>query len=332
MSSRTLRLATYLYRMAALADRINLLSKKYPSFNPEAIQALSRVDPSGDKGQYLEWLIRQSIYGYLPDPEDSSRIKNTLSTYHNLKLRPKLLQQYGVSADINHYTFKDLEKIENRIKGENLRTESGRAGFERIYDDGQYTVIQIGGPGVDRDLAIEAACFFAEGTSWCTREEHHIKKYLSEGPLYILFHHGRKVLQTDGNEINDAENDPFEPTPENLPYYEILMELGIVKRSTYYYLVATEIVGDRVPEGEKYIQEDPNMAYKYASNVINGPWPPGEPAIATDPQASYRYTLYVLNKNHSRIGEMKRWPPGEPAMRRDPRIWDMYLQRCGFAS
>jgi hypothetical protein len=40
MSPRTLRLATYLYRMAALADRINLIRKKYPKVSPQIIMQI----------------------------------------------------------------------------------------------------------------------------------------------------------------------------------------------------------------------------------------------------------------------------------------------------
>jgi hypothetical protein len=201
--NRTLRLAKML--VAALEDRISLLSKKYPSVPLETIRSLSELDPT--QGSLLEWLTRQVKSGQFRFPEDSFRMIPALNTFLQLKKSPRLLKEHNASPDINKYSFHDLETLHDKISGTSLKTqrqtieESKSQGSKTIYDTSPYKIIQIGGPGVDLDLAVQAACTYAKGTKWCTANSAAADTYLSKSPLYVIFKNGVKLAQTDGIQL-----------------------------------------------------------------------------------------------------------------------------------
>jgi hypothetical protein len=313
MSSRTLRLATYLYRMAALADRINLIRKKYPKVSPQTIQQLAEIDPTGEKGAYLEWLVRRVSEGNIRWPEDQRRTQVALTTYANLKQSPRLLKEHEVSPDINKYTLHDLEDIEDKILGRPLQTdhqesENRNPSVKLIYDQGGYKIIQIGGPGTDIEQASAALCFYATNTRWCTDNDKTNREYLEYGPVYVIFHNGKKIAQADGRrQVMDTKDLYIEMNEKTLPLYKLLVKNGIITKALYYYKISSEITHKRQPlKNEREIATDPRIAFDYIFNFLDGkPWPLAEPAIARDPVVAVRYAAHILQR---------RWPEAEPVI------------------
>jgi hypothetical protein len=316
MSSRTLRLATYLYRMAALADRINLIRKKYPKVSPQIIEELSQIDPTGEKGVYLEWLVRRVSEGNIRWPEDERRAQAALATYANLKQSPRLLKEHEVSADINKYTLHDLEDIEDKVTGRPLPTghqegENRNPSAKLIYDQGGYKIIQIGGPGTDLEQASEALCFYANNTRWCTDNPQTNREYLEYGPVYVIFHNGKKIAQADGKrQVMDPKDVPLDINEKTIPVYQLLIKLGIMNKALFYYMHSENVTHQRQPpENEKEIATDPRVALDYIDNFLDGkPWPLAEPAIARDPSTAVGYARDVLKR---------RWPEAEPVIAQD---------------
>ena len=75
--------------------------------------------------------------------------------------------------------------------------------------------------------------------------------------------------------------------------------------------------GQRDPELERVIAQDPWSAYRYAAYVIKDRWPEAEPVIAQDLYSAYWYARDV-------IGD--RWPEAEPYIKQDPDWWDEYKE------
>jgi hypothetical protein len=304
--SRLLRLARLL--ISSLEDRISLLSKKYPSVPESTIRSLSQLDPT--HGSLLEWLTRQVKSGQFRFPEDSFRMTPALSTFLQLKKSPRLLQQHSVSPDINKYDFHSLEALHDKVSGTVLKTqrqtieESKSKGAKVIYDTPPYKLIQIGGPGVPLDSAVQAACTYAKNTKWCTSQEATAEYYLSKNPLYVIFKNGVKVAQTDGRQVMHVKDKPIEIA--NAPkLWKILAILGIKPLAEFSYHYALDVIKAPFPKGEHAIAQSPVFSYLYALRILKAPFPKGEHAIAQSSDHSCLYAMEVLHGP---------FPMGEPAI------------------
>jgi hypothetical protein len=67
--------------------------------------------------------------------------------------------------------------------------------------------------------------------------------------------------------------------------------------------------GERWPELEKIVINDPDLAYRYAMFNIDGRWPEAEPTIMKDAESAYYYATNVLQK---------RWPEAEKVILNSP--------------
>jgi hypothetical protein len=308
-----------------LADRINLIRKKYPKVSPQIIQELSQIDPTGEKGAYLEWLVRRVSDGNIRWPEDQRRTQVALTTYANLKQSPRFLKEHGVNPDINKYTLHDLEDIEDKILGRPLQTErqegeNRNPSAKLIYNQGGYKIIQVGGPGTDLEQASQALCFYANNTRWCTDNDKTNREYLEKGPVYVIFHNGKKIAQADGKrQVMDTKDRDIEMNEKTLPLYKLLVKNGTITKALYYYKYSENVTHRRQPpENEREIATDPRIAFDYLFNFLDGePWPLAEPAIARDPEIAAKYAVYILKR---------RWRQAEPAIARDSESAFLYAR------
>jgi hypothetical protein len=197
---RTTRLAYRLIRIAALEDRINLLSRKYSDVPVAVIRTLARIDPTG--GKYLEWLVRQRInLGYI----NPSHITRVLGVYDKIKKSRTLLDHFDIDPDIGKYNIISLSlKLNPIINGatslesrSEMIKKAKKAGAQVIYDKNNIKIIQIGGEGVNPKSANMAACMYAKNTKWCTSDPGMAEDHLKVSPLYVFFRGGQKVMQGD---------------------------------------------------------------------------------------------------------------------------------------
>lgn len=311
--TRSHRLAHYLVRQAALQDRINLLQKKY-NLSVQQIQDLARVDPTGEKGAYLEWLVRRVKEENIRWPEDRERVQRALVFFQTNK-QNGFLKRNQIPVDINQYTLHDLEDIQDKFSGVDLRSRrqteqvAKTSGAKVIYDQDPYKVIQIGGPGVDLDQAVQAACLYAKNTKWCTSNPDVAKnQYLKNKPLYVIFEDGVKIAQTDGSQVMNLEDRPIKLS-DNLFLFNVLKHVGVISYAEYAYRYAADVFKGRWPQGEKYIQRDPKIAGLYAMSIIKGRWPEAESVIIQDSVSAAKYAGRVLKR---------RWPQAEPSIMKNP--------------
>lgn len=148
-------------------------------------QLMAYVDPTGIKGKYILWILKQIVNEDAADQwlyEDwFSRGREKLDLYHRLKG-----QLEDVAArDINNlsmYSFihstEWLAQRDRRMKGEmDLRADE----YEITYNSENYKIVI---PKNHR-----AACAFGDGTDWCTAIKSNpawFERYNKQGPMYII--------------------------------------------------------------------------------------------------------------------------------------------------
>jgi hypothetical protein len=331
--TRTTRLALRLVRLAATEKRLQYLLRTYPKITPDQMQDMETVDPTGDKGAYLEWIVNRVNRGNIRWPEDRARVSRALHEYNALKKQPRYLTQYNVSGDINKYTLHDLEKINRSIHGDPaLVAEPGEqmlpaTKWFATINGGKDKILRVGGPGTDLKQSIQSACTLGEGTEWCTggaEGEDSAQHYLEKGPLFIIYRDGKPYAQTDRDQLMDIHDVPI-GIWEDKGLWEGLAEVGIFSKAKIAYEYASDgNIQERDKDIEKDLISDPKYRYLYITKIL-GPalfvfesveWPEAEPYILRDgnPAEIYQYCLLCLGK--------KRWPAGEKVMlaSKDPEV------------
>jgi hypothetical protein len=227
--------------VAALDDRIQFLTKKYPLVSEESIKFLSGCDPTG--GKYLEYLVSQRANGILLD-EDSRAVcwtvKHALEFFmmmnQSKKLNEHLKEILSLSKfpnNIYQINIKDLyflamgnyDSAEQEIK----RFKGTKKHSKILYQDDMYKILAFFvDPLGNYDELIDEVCAYGKG-KWCTQHRVDAEKYLDSGGLYIVFRNGKSLLQTDGKEeYKDVVNHNF-----NFFGYSdlavILMKTGLIK-------------------------------------------------------------------------------------------------------
>jgi hypothetical protein len=309
---------------AASAKKQEFLARKF-QVDPSIVQQASDTDPT-KKGKYVEWIISRIKSGDIDLTKDASQISSALKDFEAISNKKLARQQYNLK-DINQYNLDDVVNISRTYRGEagpkpESVSDSGLPGVRKFYDDGVIAILEV----TDPDSAVD----LAGGTKWCTSNRSQASSHLEDGPLYVIYKNGKKLAQTDGNELKDLhDEDMFDLDLARLLnkagidaieiWHGIVLQLAegreldlephIVKdpsKATYY---AIRILKDRWPEAEPIIMKDPDSAQRYAKDVIQGRWPEAEPYIMKDPRAAAYYAAHVIEG---------RWPEAEPYIKEDP--------------
>jgi hypothetical protein len=150
------------------------------------LSSFENNDPTPNN-QYTPWIAREYVKGTIRALEDLSRIKTSLELFHKYKNTKefKELFKYNVGFnDIGKLGADQLEgiaeKIEAQILPKNIR-DKNRGDAEVVYEDNDVRVIH------PKDQA--AACYYGQGTRWCTaatKGDNYFDSYNRSGPLYII--------------------------------------------------------------------------------------------------------------------------------------------------
>lgn len=215
---------------AAKKDRTtyNILGRIKDMKNPPdertlslAVRMFAGSDPT-DHNQYTEWLIRTYIREWNTGSgtkfEDvNSTVQDRLEKFFKLNRR-KIIK--APDNDINRYkTFKEfIQAIDQIPEPEPTEKERGRG--TEIYRDANIRVI------VPEDQA--AACYYGQGTQWCTaatRGNNLFNDYNGRAPLFIVLplkpqHVGEKYqlhfVFSVGNRLITSDD----------AYYDVAYEYG----------------------------------------------------------------------------------------------------------
>jgi hypothetical protein len=131
---------------------------------------MEEIDPSKNKG-YVSWMVRSFQRG--TKVEDLvSKGKVFLEKYILLKKRNKLKPEHSDIGRIR--TLDDLEKILNDYDTSEQKKETNKGKYKILLDDENMKVISI----LDKD----SACYFGQGTRWCTaaRNDNKFVEYAGE--------------------------------------------------------------------------------------------------------------------------------------------------------
>ncbi len=182
------------------------------------LSSFENNDPTPNN-QYTPWIAREYIKGNIRRLEDLSRIKNSLELYHKYKntRQFKELFQYNVGFnDVMKLDASQVEGIAEKLdafiaKDNKKELDKGKA--EEVYQDSDVRVIS--------PLDEKAACYYGQGTRWCTaatQGENYFKHYHNDGPLYIIIpkkpkYPGEKYqLHVYSEQFMDEKDDPVGPS------------------------------------------------------------------------------------------------------------------------
>lgn len=183
------------------------------------LSSFENNDPTPNN-QYTPWIAREYVKGTIRRLEDLSRIKNALELYHKYKntRQFKELFKYNVGFnDISKLSADQVEgiaeKIEEKIIPQIGDKDKDKGDSEVVYEDSDVRVIH------PKDKA--AACYYGQGTRWCTAATkgiNYFDSYNRSGPLYIIIpkkpkYQGEKYqLHIQEQQFMDEKDDPVSLT------------------------------------------------------------------------------------------------------------------------
>jgi hypothetical protein len=183
-------------------------------------------DPTPNN-QYTPWIAREYVAGNIRRLEDLSRVSEALKIYHqykNKRIFKELFPMFPQYKDIGKLDASELENIAEKLNhaaGMAKTQDKGQA--EEVYQDSDVRVIV--------PLDEKAACYYGQGTRWCTaatQGQNYFEHYNSQGSLYIIIpkkprYPGEKYqLHVYEEQFMDEKDDPVGPS-------ELLRFPGFVK-------------------------------------------------------------------------------------------------------
>lgn len=195
------------YISVSIANATEILNKYKPAIIDATLDAIESGDPTTNK-LYTPWLTREFIKSNIRSLEDiGSRFTPLLSDYERYKKQRAFPAEGKDIMRLTATEFADImgsysppeEEIKNR----------GQA--KTVYDDANVRVI------VPEDEA--AACFYGQGTRWCTASTHGsnmFSHYNKQGRLYIILpkkpnYTGEKYqLHFPSGQFMDPQDDPHD--------------------------------------------------------------------------------------------------------------------------
>lgn len=193
-----------------LASRRPFLQKQFPDLTDEELADAAEVDPTGDQGSYIAWILksfrwnggydsmfRQGLLrGY------TQALAEILGKFHDLKSKPGFVGDRDINKYRHMYELNQTVRRNEGLvtKGERKR-DLRRDGVVHLKHQGEYDLYKI-------TNAVAAAHVF-RGTTWCVKDPKWFDNdtyagspffYIAkDGEPYILYHPGT-------GEFKDVEN------------------------------------------------------------------------------------------------------------------------------
>ena len=253
------------------------------------LSSFENNDPTPNK-QYTPWIAREYVRGNIKALEDLSQIKAALELYHKYKNTAKFksffdLQPNGYNfvKDIGKITSDDLENvaalIDSEIVPQDISKDKNKGDAEVVYEDGDVRVI------VPKNQ--DAACYYGQGTRWCTaatKGENYFDNYNRNGPLYIIIpkkpkYQGEKYqLHINEKQFMDEKDDPVSLTKlKDYPGFLKLLKKELddedlllfvdPKEITDINKIVSEYLGDIVWEAVSDMEAEDDNWYEYRAEA-----------------------------------------------------------------
>jgi hypothetical protein len=194
------------HREGASEDQIAIWRKQF--------NYLGEADPT-PSGSYCKWILDQVLNNRLRLPEDYAKTKELLVIYHRIKGR--LAPQYREIK--NFASYQQLRsKVLELFPQSKSKTELTREGTKLLcslpYDEQAYAKraeMFLGGEFQILQLTtVEAATKAAQNTGWCACDAATARKYLEEGPLYLITSNERYQTRSPNSDIWSSPKDRTE--------------------------------------------------------------------------------------------------------------------------
>jgi hypothetical protein len=175
------------------------------------LKLLENADPTPNK-KYMVWLAKMyATGGYQSNYEDmASTVREMLAKFDKLNAKRMIPAPYN---DIMKYSDigKFLDTVETYPDPFKDKQEANKGTAKEFYQDNEIRVI------VPEDM--NAACYYGQGTRWCTAAKNNnmFKSYAGKGPLYIIIpkhpklHAGEKYqFHFADEQYMDERDDPLD--------------------------------------------------------------------------------------------------------------------------
>lgn len=221
-----------IWKKADLQGKIPRLVKKYLkekiyTTEQEAIDRinmLSQADPTGSKGDYIDWIVKLDIGKTSIFPEDSDKTRDALIAFDKFKKTDKPIDRnidsYATYGDLvktlDPYQEEVEEAIETKTEKERIKVEEAE-GVTEVYNDGTYRVVKITTPE-----ASSKVCWGTGAVHWCVKDVKWAQDYLEKGPLYFMFKNEEPYIgmsEPTGNIVN------FEDNPISMEMYKEVRDI-----------------------------------------------------------------------------------------------------------
>lgn len=171
--NKNITLQRYGEKLMTRALRDNELRK---SEKPaDVLDKIETADPTAHK-EYTVWMVRQFING--AKFEDlRTTIKHDIGKYDILKRKKKVpLEQ----RDINKLDYKQMSAFIRAYEAENDDDElADKGNYKVVFKGKDTTVVHL--------MDAQAAEYFGQGTSWCTRRNMGLfAHYAGQGDIYVV--------------------------------------------------------------------------------------------------------------------------------------------------
>lgn len=304
--------------MSNFNDRLRVILEAYELDYTNIPQDI-KMKLSQYKSHEQQWALQEYKNG-----EDINSIIDGLEYYNN-KIKDNRYRQI-LSEIIKGVNPKDLVKLtlrqiksaqqqyEYRYSGQSKRKTKKIAKETRheytsvLVDESDLKIIKIEKTD-NTNGAAEAAREIARGTDWCVSNIEQANVYLDMGPLYYIRDRDRSFLcHIESSQFKDMSDHEYKLSiREYRMLSDFIPRIGIFLRNTkspeykrdakYSPEKAAEyawrVIGDRWPEAEPYIMQDPYYALEYAIHVIKGRWPEAENIMLDDNYVAREYSRFV---------------------------------------
>ena len=150
------------------------------------MHVLENSDPTPNK-EYMQWLAKVYANQGIKIEDILSRGKNALEVYNTYKLKKILPAEY---RDIGRISFNDLEGLaQNTDLRQALAAKQEQDAVKSMPRGEAETVFENLEVRIIVPYNEEAACYYGQGTRWCTAAtggNNMYRRYAKDGYLYIL--------------------------------------------------------------------------------------------------------------------------------------------------
>lgn len=210
MNTRSLEIVeTLLDLREDLNSKMPVLLKQFTEFTEEQIRQMAQADPTGDRADYITWLLRlarNKAWDGQPEP-----MRTQLARYHEIKKAA----DFTGKRDINQY--KSLDELNQDLEANKMagsKAQKAEKGAKVIKKAGNLTLMQMLTPEACRKFAIGKGSTDSPQTRWCTIAIETARNYLENyGPVYVVMKGSDPYVQIEfksnqAKNIQDAEISP----------------------------------------------------------------------------------------------------------------------------